>query len=248
MLMMVETEPNQEIAPYRAENWSRADRWRRYGAEGVGVFTIVFTAGGAAITNRLSGGQVGLVGAALASGFAVMAMIYALGHVCGAHFNPAVTVAFTVARHFPWREAPGYIGAQLAGATLAALTLKGLFGEVANLGATIPTGSAGQSLLLEGIATFFLMFVIMAVATDNRAVGQSAAIAIGITVTVDILVAGTVSGASMNPARSFGPALISGVWQDGWIYWLGPVVGAVLGAVIYQALRGERSFKHERQR
>lgn len=245
--MTVQTEPEQEITPYRTANWSRADRWRRYGAEGVGVFTIVFTAGGASITDRLSGGQGGLVGAALVSGFAVMAMIYALGHICGAHFNPAVTVAFTVARHFPWREVPGYMGAQLAGATLAALTLKGLFGEVGNLGATVPAGSAGQSLLLEGIATFFLMFVIMAVATDSRAVGQSAAIAIGIIGTVDILVAGPVSGASMNPARSFGPALISGTWQDGWVYWLGPIIGAILGAVIYQVLRGEGSFKHERQ-
>jgi MIP family channel proteins len=247
MAIAVETELESEKGARRPASWSRAERWRRCGAEGLGVFAIVFTAGGASITNRLSGGQMGPVGAALVSGLTVMAMIYALGHVCGAHFNPAVTLAFTLARHFPWREAPGYIVAQLSGAILAALTLKGLFSEVASLGVTVPAGSAGQSLVLEGIVTFFLMFVIMAVATDSRAVGQSAAIAIGVIITVDILVAGPVSGASMNPARSFGPALISGAWQDSWVYWLGPIAGAILGAIVYQLVRGEGSFKHERQ-
>ncbi len=173
-------------------------------------------------------------------------MIYALGHICGAHFNPAVTLAFTVARHFPVREVPGYILAQLLGASLAAATLKGLFGNVARLGATVPAGSAGQSLLLEALISYFLMFVIISVATDTRASGQAAAIAIGITVAVAILVAGPVSGASMNPARSFGPALLSGTWQDQWVYWLGPIPGAIAGAFTYQFVRGEeRSYRHE---
>lgn len=207
----------------------------------------MFMAGGLPITGQAFGGGSGLVGAALVSGLTVMAMIYAVGHICGAHFNPAVTLAFLVARHFPPREVPGYLLAQLSGATLAATTLRLLFGNVANLGATRPAGSPVQSLILEAIISFFLMFVIMAVATDSRAVGQSAAIAIGVTVTVAILVAGPVSGAAMNPARSFGPALVANFWQDQWVYWVGPIVGTVAGAVVYQILRGEGSFKHERQ-
>jgi MIP family channel proteins len=230
-----------------ATRWSWPIRYRRYSAEGIGVFAIVFAAGGTTITGQTWGGQSGLVGAALASGLTVMAMIYALGHICGAHFNPAVTLAFTVARHFPIREVPGYIASQLLGATLAAATLRGLFGNVAHLGATLPAGSPVQSLLLEGIISFFLMFVIIAVATDSRAVGQAAALAIGVTVTVAILIAGPVSGASMNPARSFGPALVSGTWQDHWIYWLGPAVGTTLGAITYKFLQDEKgSYRHER--
>lgn len=225
--------------------WATSERWRRCGAEGVGTFAIVFAAGGSSIANQLSNGQVGLVGAAFASGLMVMAMIYALGHLCGAHFNPAVTLAFTVARHFPWREVPGYILAQLGGATLAATLLKLIFGDVAHLGATVPAGNAFQSFVLEVIISFFLMFVIISVATDTRAVGQAAAIAIGVTVVVTILIAGPISGASMNPARSFGPALLANVWQDNWVYWLGPIVGATLGAIVYQILRGDANLTKE---
>ena len=228
-------DPDQTIE----HQWDQAERWRRWGGEAIGTFAIVFAAGGSSVANELSSGAVGLVGAALASGLAVMAMIYALGHICNAHFNPAVTLAFCIARHFPLREVPGYMIAQLVGAVAAASVLRLTFPKVAHLGANVP-GSAGAvpALVMEIVLSFFLMFVIVAVATDTRAVGQAAAIAIGVTVVFDILIGGPVSGASMNPARSFGPALLSGIWQDQWVYWIGPFVGAIPGALAYQFLRG----------
>jgi MIP family channel proteins len=148
-----------------------------------------------------------------------------------------VTVAFALCRHFPWREAPAYIGGQVLGATLGAGCLLALFGPAAGLGATVPAGSPLQSLLLEMLLTAALMFVITAVATDTRAVGELAALAIGFTVAANALWGGPISGASMNPARSFGPALVAGVWQDQWIYSVGPIVGAAAGAFVYQWIR-----------
>ena len=174
-----------------------------------------------------------------------MTMIYALGHISGAHFNPAVTLSFAITRHLPWPRAIGYWAAQLAGAIAAAVLLRELFGNTANLGATLPNGSDRQSLVLEGFLTFFLMFVIISVATDVRAVGQAAAIAIGGTVGLEAMFAGPISGASMNPARSLGPALVSGTWESQWIYVVGPLVGAVLGALCYQFIRG---WNQRRQR
>ena len=149
-----------------------------------------------------------------------MVMVYATGHLSGAHINPAVTIAFTLSRHFPARDAAAYVGAQLAGATAGALLLLAVWPD-------------------ELVLTAFLTFVIMAVATDTRAVGAAAAIAIGGTVGLDALFGGPVTGASMNPARSFGPALAAGEWTDFWIYVLGPVTGAALGAVAYQLVRGD---------
>ncbi len=239
--MAVTLEEPKADAMVKIKGWSNTERWRRRGAEAVGTFTIVFAAGGSTVTSQLSGIQLGLVGAALASGLAVMAMIYTVGHICGAHFNPAVTIAFTIARHFPLKEVPGYILAQLGGSALAAFILRLLFGDIAHLGANSPSQSSGQALVLEIIISFFLMFVIMAVATDTRAVGQAAALAIGVTVTFAILLAGPISGGSMNPARSFGPALAAWYWQDQWVYWLGPIPGAITGALTYQLLRGENS-------
>jgi MIP family channel proteins len=168
-----------------------------------------------------------------------MAMIYAVGHISGAHFNPAVSFAFALARHFPWRRAVAYAAAQLAGAVAAAALLRGSLGDDAHLGATLPAGSQGQSLLWELVLTFFLMFVITAVATDTRAVGEAAAIAIGGTVGLCALFGGPVSGASMNPARSLGPALVAGEHRALWLYVVAPLVGAALGAVAYQLVRGE---------
>jgi MIP family channel proteins len=151
--------------------------------------------------------------------------------------NPAVSLAFALTRHFPVRNLLPYWTAQLAGAVTASLVLRGLFGPQASLGATLPRGPAWQSFVLETILTFFLMFVIMAMATDSRAVGQSAALAIGATVGLEALFAGPISGASMNPARSFGPALAAGVFRDHWVYWAGPVIGALLGAGTYEQLK-----------
>lgn len=155
-----------------------------------------------------------------------------------------MTLAFAVTRHFPLRDVPGYLVAQLAGAAAASLVTKGLFGDVAHLGATLPTHGAGQAAVLEGILTFFLMFVIMSVATDVRAVGEAAAIAIGGYVALAATFAGPIAGASMNPARSFGPALMSNDWTAWWVYWIGPIAGALAGALAYQLVRaGEKTWE-----
>lgn len=213
---------------------------RRALAELIGTFGLVFAGAGAITIDAVTGGAIGHVGIALTFGLIVMAMIYATGHISGAHINPAVTLAFCATRHFPARQVPVYITAQLAGAVLAAAALRGMFGNVASLGSTLPRDGAGQSLILEFLLTFFLMFVIMAVATDVRAVGQAAAIAIGGTVGLEALFAGPISGASMNPARSLGPALMSGTWDVQWLYVLGPVAGALAGALVYVLIREDQ--------
>jgi MIP family channel proteins len=209
---------------------------RRAGAELVGTYALVTAGCGAIIVNATTG-ALGHLGVALTFGLIITVMIAATGHLSGAHFNPAVTWAFALTRHFPWQELPIYIGAQIAGAAGGALTLRALFGSAANLGATLPSGSAEQAFGLEVLLSAILMFVIIAVATDTRAVGRLAAITIGATVALDALWGGPISGASMNPARSFGPALVAGAWRDHWVYWLGPLLGASLGALLYQLLR-----------
>ena len=169
-----------------------------------------------------------------------MAMIYATGHLSGAHFNPAVTVAFCATRHFPLRDAVAYVPGAARAARSPARCCS------ASSGTALRRTSAPRSrrsapapaLVYEVVLTAFLMFVIMAVATDTRAVGAAAAIAIGGTVGLDALFGGAVTGASMNPARSFGPALVSGEWTDFWVYVVGPLTGAVVGALLYQAVRG----------
>ncbi len=193
-------------------------------AEAIGVFCLVFCGCGAIMVDAKSGGP-GEVGIALAFGLAIMVMIYAVGHVSGAHLNPAVSLAFGLSRHFPLRRVGFYWVAQCAGAIAAAAVLRGSLGDVANVGATTPSGSDAQSFLWEVVLTFFLMFVIMAVATDTRAVGEAAAIAIGGTVALGALVGGPVSGASMNPARSLGPALVSGTFDALWVYLVAPAAG-----------------------
>jgi aquaporin NIP len=222
-------------------NAGRPNLARRATAEGLAAFALVFAGCGAAITDAQYDGTLGAVGVALTFGLVIMAMVYATGHLSGAHINPAVTVAFTLTRHFPGRDAVAYVVAQLAGATAAALALLAVWTDrPANLGATVPSVGAGSALVYELILTAFLMFVIMAVATDTRAVGAAAAIAIGGTVGLDALFGGPVTGASMNPARSFGPALADGEWHDFWIYVVGPIVGAALGALAYQLVRGHQ--------
>jgi MIP family channel proteins len=209
----------------------------RYAAECIGTFALVFAGPGAAVIDAYTHGGVTPVGIGLTFGLIVGAMIYAIGHISGAHINPAVTLAFTVTRHFPLRDVPGYLAAQLAGAAAASLVTKGLYGNTAHLGATLPTHGAGQALVLEMLLTFFLMFVIMAVATDVRAQGEAAAIAIGGYVALAATFAGPIAGASMNPARSFGPALVANTWTAWWVFWVGPIVGALAGAVAYQVIR-----------
>jgi MIP family channel proteins len=208
-------------------------------AEAIGTFALVFAGAGAIMVDDKTH-ALGHVGVAIAFGLVIMVMIYAVGHVSGAHFNPAVSFAFALTRHFPWPRVAAYGAAQAIGALAAAALLRASLGERARVGATLPSGSQGQSFLWEVVLTFFLMFVIMAVATDTRAVGEAAAIAIGGTVGLDAMFGGPISGASMNPARSLGPALITGDLHALWLYLLAPLAGAALGALAYQFVRGEQ--------
>jgi MIP family channel proteins len=196
-------------------------------------------AGAGAIMVDAKTHALGHVGIAISFGLVIMVMIYAVGHISGAHFNPAVSFAFALTRHFPWPRAVGYWAAQVGGAVLAAAVLRGSLGNLAHVGATLPAGSQGQSFLWEVVLTFFLMFVIMAVATDGRAVGEAAAIAIGATVGLDAMFGGPISGASMNPARSLGPAFVAGDLHALWLYVVAPIVGAALGGLAYQFVRGQ---------
>jgi len=207
-------------------------------AEALGTFALVFAGAGAVMVDAKTH-ELGHVGVAITFGLVIMAMIYAVGHVSGAHFNGAVTFAFALTRHFPWPRAGAYWAAQLAGAIAAAAVLRGSLGDIAHVGATLPSGSDRQSLLWEIVLSAILMFVIMAVATDTRAVGEAAAIAIGGTIGLDAMFGGPISGASMNPMRSMGPAFVSGDMTSLWVYIVGPLVGTSLGALLYQIVRGE---------
>jgi aquaporin NIP len=209
-------------------------------AELVGTFALVFAGCGAVMVDAKTH-ALGHVGVAITFGLVIMAMIYAVGHISGAHFNPAVSLAFALSRHFPWTRTFAYWSAQLLGALAAAAVLRGSLGNLAHTGATLPSGSQGQSFLWELVLSFFLMFVIMAVATDTRAVGEAAAIAIGGTVGLDAMFGGPISGASMNPARSIGPALVSGELHALWLYIVAPIAGASLAALTYQLIRSEPS-------
>ena len=221
----------------------RPDLPRRAAAEGLAAFALVFAGCGAIVSDSVYGGALGTIGIGLVFGLVIMAMVYATGHLSGAHINPAVTIAFVLSRHFPRREAAGYIAAQLVGATAGALLLLAVWPDKpAALGATLPTVATGSALAYEAVLTAILMFVIMSVATDARAVGAGAAIAIGGAVGLDAIFAGPVTGASMNPARSIGPALASGELGDLWIYVVGPIVGAACGAATYQLVRGGRGL------
>ena len=208
-------------------------------AEAIGTFALVFAGCGAIMVDSTTG-ALGHVGVAISFGLVIMVMIYAVGHISGAHFNPAVSFAFGVARHFPWRRVGLYWIAQLAGALAAALVLRESLGNVAHVGATLPSGSDGQAFLWEAVLTFFLMFVIMAVATDTRAVGEAAAIAIGGTVGLDAMFGGPITGASMNPARSLGPAIAGSDYTSIWVYLLAPLLGAAAAAMTYAFLRAEQ--------
>jgi aquaporin NIP len=219
---------------------ARPNLARRAAAEAIGVFALVFAGCGAIVTETEHPGSLGVVGIALVFGLVVMAMVYATGHLSGAHLNPAVTLAFVLTRHFPGAEAVAYLFAQLGGALGAAALLAAIWPSTpAALGATLPTVGVGSAFAYEAVLSAFLMFVIMAVATDTRAVGAGAAIAIGGTVGLDALFGGPITGASMNPARSLGPALVSGELRDLWLYLVAPPLGAALGALAYQLVRGE---------
>ncbi|CAA7055677.1 unnamed protein product [Microthlaspi erraticum] len=207
-------------------------------AEMIGTYFIIFSGCGVVVVNILYGGKVTFPGICLTWGLIVMVMIYSVGHISGAHFNPAVTISFAVFRRFPWSQVPSYICAQLGGSLLASLTLRIMFNITpeAYFG-TIPTDSNVRALVSEIIISFLLMFVISGVATDSRAIGELAGIAVGMTIMLNVFVAGPISGASMNPARSLGPAIVMGKYKGIWVYMVGPIIGIMAGGFVYNFIR-----------
>ena len=212
---------------------------RRAVAEALGAFALVFAGCGAIVTDA-TGSGIGAVGVGLVFFLVLLAAIAALGHVSGAHFNPAVSLAFFLTRHLPARDLGAYWLAQVLGAGVAAVFLLAVWPDTpADLGATVPAVAAGRAVMIELVLTALLMLVIMSVATDTRAVGAPAALAIAAAVGLAAIAFGPVTGASLNPARSLAPALAAGQWDSFWVYLAGPLAGAPLGALAYQYVRGE---------
>jgi aquaporin Z len=209
----------------------------RFFAEFLGTFILVFAGTGAIIVNELTGGTISHVGVALTFGLVVAAMIYTFGDVSGAHLNPAVSISFAISGRFPIAELPAYITAQMLGALSASGTLKLLFPSSQTLGMTLPSGSVSQSFLLEIILTAILMLTILSVSRGAKEKGITAAIAIGSIVGLEAMFAGPISGASMNPARSLGPALISGNFQHIWLYPVATILGAAIAIPLFQLTR-----------
>lgn len=217
---------------------------KRYFAEAIGTFALVFCGTGAIIINQETSGIVTHPGIAFTFGLIVMVMIYALGPISGAHLNPAVTIAFAVAKRFPIKQIFPYVFSQTIGAFSASLILRQLFTTNEFLGTTIPSGSSFQSFILEIILTFFLMLVIIHVATGSKEQGMFAGLAIGSTVLLEAMFAGPICGASMNPIRSIAPALVSGHYEHLWVYILAPIAGALLAVFTWYML-GKEELKHE---
>jgi MIP family channel proteins len=206
-------------------------------AEAIGTFILVFIGTGAVVVNQVSQNAITHLGVSIVFGAVVAALIYTLGHISGAHFNPAVTISFWQSGFFPGRQVIPYILAQCVGAITASTLLRGTFGLVANLGATLPRQDNWlQALVLEAVLTFILMFVIFGSGLDRRAPIGFAGLAIGLTVAVEAVVMGPITGASMNPARSLAPALAAGLWQHHWVYWVAPIAGALLAGWVYRWL------------
>lgn len=220
-------------------------RGPRFAAEATGTFMLVFIGPGALAVNARFPGAVPPTGVALAFGFAILAGVYALGPVSGGHFNPAVSLGFWATRRLPTPDFLGYVAVQLAGATAAAFLLRAVLGgDAARAAVTVPAIGPVSAVVVEGVLTFFLMLVIVAVATDSRVAGAASGLAIGLTIAFDALMGGALTGASMNPARSFGPALAAGVWRAHWVYWLGPALGATLAVTLYAYLRKGSAHGH----
>ena len=204
---------------------------KKYISEFIGTFSLVFCGTGAMTINEVTGGQVTHVGIGITWGLIVMAMIYAFGETSGAHFNPAVTIAFAYAKKFAWKEVPKYILAQVLGAFLASFILLFLFPKSEFLGATIPTVDVWRAFVLELLLTFFLMVTIINVSTGSKEIGVIAGIAIGGVVLLEATFAGPITNASMNPARSLAPNIVSGNIQGLWLYMFAPILGALLAVV-----------------
>ncbi|KAI4352772.1 hypothetical protein L6164_006993 [Bauhinia variegata] len=210
---------------------------RKVGAEFVGTFILMFAATAGPIINQKYNGAETLIGNASCAGLAVMIIILSTGHISGAHLNPSLTLAFATFRHFPWAHVPAYIAAQVTGSICASFALKGVFHPFMSGGVTVPSGSIAQAFALEFIITFNLLFVVTAVATDTRAVGELAGIAVGATVLLNILISGPLSGGSMNPVRTLGPAIAAGNYKHVWIYLVAPTLGALAGAGVYTMVK-----------
>ncbi|KAI3503322.1 hypothetical protein L1887_31762 [Cichorium endivia] len=231
------------------------DFLRKVVAEVVATFLLVFVTCGAAALSTTDEHRVSHLGASLSGGLIVTVMIYAVGHISGAHMNPAVTIAFATVRHFPWNQVPFYAGAQVVGSISASFALKVLLHPLKHLGTTTPSGTDFQALIMEIIVTFTMMFVTSAVATDSKAVGELAGIAVGSSVCITSILAGPVSGGSMNPARTIGPAIASNVYRSIWVYIVGPITGTISGAMCYSFVRATNepvsaisSFKFRRMK
>ena len=210
---------------------------KRLLAEALGTFGLVFAGTGAIIIDQASGGAVTHVGVALTFGLVVLAMIYTFGDISGAHLNPAVTIGFWAAKRLPRREVLPYVGSQLVGAVLASGILRMLFPGSQTLGATLPAGPETQSFVLEFILTFFLMLTILNVSTGAKEKGITAGIAVGAVIGLEAMFAGPICGASMNPARSLAPALLSGHLEHLWLYLVAPIAGAVLAMFSCRCVR-----------
>ncbi|XP_008802606.2 aquaporin NIP2-1-like [Phoenix dactylifera] len=206
-------------------------------AEMIATFLLVFVTCGSAALSKSDGRLISQLGQSMAGGLIVTVMIYAVGHISGAHMNPAVTLAFAVLRHFPWIQVPFYWSAQISGALLASFILGQLLHPITNLGTTTPSGTPYQALVMEIVVTFCMMFVTLAVATDTKAVGELAGLAVGSSVCITSILAGPVSGGSMNPARTLGPAIASKNYNSLWVYFLGPVLGTLSGGSAYTFIR-----------
>jgi aquaporin NIP len=210
---------------------------KKLAAEFIGTFALVFAGTGAIVIDETTSGAVTHVGIALTFGLIVLAMIYTVGDVSGAHLNPAVSLGFFAARRFPFRQAVPYIASQCGGALAASGLLRVLFPQNEMLGTTAPAGSAGQSFILELVLTAILMFVILGVSTGASEKGITAGIVVGSVIGLEAMFAGPICGASMNPARSFGPALMSAHFQHLWIYLLAPFIGACIAVLCCRCVR-----------
>ena len=212
---------------------------KKYISEFIGTFSMIFCGTGAMTVNEVTSGDVTHVGIAITWGLIVMAMIYAFGETSGAHFNPAVTIAFAYAKKFAWKEVPKYIIAQVLGAFAASLILCYLFPTSEYLGATISTVDVGRAFVMELLLTFFLMVVIINVSTGSKEIGIIAGIAVGAVVLLEAMFAGPITNASMNPARSIAPAIVAGKMQHLWMYILAPILGAVLAVISCKLVKEE---------